>query len=447
MVNNIQLFIFLRISLVFLEFMVAETMFIFVMPKKKYFILRFIGSIVISIGIIFLISWVNFKIYLMCNFDRIALYIINPIINFLMFILTICIYAFSFNLKIKELSSILIFGYACRYITFCLYSLIFTNLMPQLLFLRMGQVNLLNGFLYLLTYAVIYVGFYFALIRKEYRKRILAIDTKVLVVFSIAIILNTIVGSIGEAISTDLESMLIYNVILISEFLTLTLIITLNEFNQKSNELKLENQLSKMMLENQEKQFKFSKANSELLHIKAHDLKHQIAALRKGGEEAEKVLSDLEGTIQNYESVIITENTVLNVILSEKWMYCTKHNIKFSCTVNPKALKNVETSKLYSLIGNILDNSIEAVTKIKDKNKRIISMNIKYEYGVSVITTKNYFDGEIIFKNGLPESSKGDKENHGYGVKSIKQIVESLGGQCAFLNEENQFIFQATIPD
>lgn len=128
-------------------------------------------------------------------------------------------------------------------------------------------------------------------------------------------------------------------------------------------------------------------------------------------------------------------------------MYCTKHNIKFSCTVNPKALKNVETSKLYSLIGNILDNSIEAVTKIKDKNKRIISMNIKYEYGVSVITTKNYFDGEIIFKNGLPESSKGDKENHGYGVKSIKQIVESLGGQCAFLNEENQFIFQATIPD
>ena len=101
MVNNIQLFIFLRISLVFLEFMVAETMFVFAMPKKKYFILRFIGSLVVSIGIIFLISWANFKIYLPCNFDRIALYIINPIINFLMFILTICIYAFSFNIKIK----------------------------------------------------------------------------------------------------------------------------------------------------------------------------------------------------------------------------------------------------------------------------------------------------------------------------------------------------------
>lgn len=108
MVNNIQLFIFFRISLVFLELMVAETMFIFVMPKKKYFILRFIGSLVVSIGIIFLISWVNFKINLMCNFDRIVLYIIHPMTNFLMFILTICIYAFSFNLKIKELSSVLI---------------------------------------------------------------------------------------------------------------------------------------------------------------------------------------------------------------------------------------------------------------------------------------------------------------------------------------------------
>ena len=82
------------------------------------------------------------------------------------------------------------------------------------------------------------------------------------------------------------------------------------QVEQTLNELKLENQLSEVMLGNQEKQFKFSKANSELLHIKAHDLKHQIAALRKGGDKAEKVLSDLEGTIQNYESVIITENTV-----------------------------------------------------------------------------------------------------------------------------------------
>ena len=399
------------------------------------------------VALTFFLSYLVLEIYESSNYDLTVLYITSPLTNFLMFILTIFVLAFSFNVNVRVLSSAVIFGYACRYISFCLYSLIFTNLMPELIFLRIRQVNFLNGFLYLLTYALFYTGFYFSLIRKGRKKRLLSIDTKVLIVFSIAIILNTVVCSIGETISTYLDNMLIYNVILVSEFLTLTLIIILNEFNQKSNELKLENQISKMMLENQEKQFKFSKANSELLHIKAHDSKHQISALRKGGEEAEKVLSDLEGTIQNYESVIITENTVLNVILSEKWMYCTKHNIKFSCTVNPQALKNVETTKLYSLIGNILDNSIEAVTKIKDINKRIISMNIKYEYGVSVIAAKNYFEGEIIIQNGVPISSKDDKENHGYGTKSIKQIVEGLGGQCVFTHEDNQFIFQATIPD
>lgn len=399
------------------------------------------------VALTFFLSYLVLEIYESSNYDLTVLYITSPLTNFLMFILTIFVLASSFNVNVRVLSSAVIFGYACRYISFCLYSLIFTNLMPELIFLRIRQVNFLNGFLYLLTYALFYTGFYFSLIRKGRKKRLLSIDTKVLIVFSIAIILNTVVCSIGETISTYLDNMLIYNVILVSEFLTLTLIIILNEFNQKSNELKLENQISKMMLENQEKQFKFSKANSELLHIKAHDLKYQISALRKGGKEAEKVLSDLEGTIQNYESVIITENTVLNVILSEKWMYCTKHNIKFSCTVNPQALKNVETTKLYSLIGNILDNSIEAVTKIKDKNKRIISMNIKYEYGVSVIAAKNYFEGEIIIQNGLPISSKDDKENHGYGTKSIKQIVEGLGGQCVFTYEDNQFIFQTTIPD
>ena len=74
-------------------------------------------------------------------------------------------------------------------------------------------------------------------------------------------------------------------------------------------------------------------------------------------------------------------------------------------------------------------------------------MNIKHEYGMSIINTKNYYDGEIIIKNGFPESTKQDKNKHGYGVRSIKMIIDNLGGSIGYNIADNTFILQASIPD
>ena len=49
--------------------------------------------------------------------------------------------------------------------------------------------------------------------------------------------------------------------------------------------------------------------------------------------------------------------------------------------------------------------------------------------GMLVICTENYYNGKIIFKNGLPQTSKGDMVNHGYGTKSMKMLVNKYGGE------------------
>ena len=148
-------------------------------------------------------------------------------------------------------------------------------------------------------------------------------------------------------------SILEYSFVLIANIINLALIIAINFFTQRQMQLRLENDVVNSMLVKQTEQYKFNKANADMLHVKTHDLKHQVAILRKGGPEAEALLNELESVVYGYESTIITDNPVLNVIISEKWQYCVKHKIKMTCNVDPKAFSNLEPVHLYSLLGRM----------------------------------------------------------------------------------------------
>ena len=91
---------------------------------------------------------------------------------------------------------------------------------------------------------------------------------------------------------------------------------------------------------------------------------------------------ELEHLTGAYDAVVKTDNATINAVISEKWMYCTTHGIKLSYMVNPKALEFMESVDLYSLIGNIIDNSIEAVMRLSEKNKRVITMNVSEKTGL-----------------------------------------------------------------
>ena len=164
-------------------------------------------------------------------------------------------------------------------------------------------------------------------------------------------------------------------------------------------------------------------------------------------KEAEKLLNELESVVYGYESTIITDNPVLNIIISEKWQYCLKHKIKMTCNVNPKALSNIENIHLYALLGNILDNAIDAVMKIKEKEKRIIALNITYNHKMSIIRCYNYYNDQIMMVDNLPMTKKEDTSSHGFGVKSIKSIVEHYGGNVSFDIGKDIFNIIITILD
>ena len=78
--------------------------------------------------------------------------------------------------------------------------------------------------------------------------------------------------------------------------------------------------------------------------------------------------------------------------------------------------------------------------------KRIISLIGYARQDVMGIHIENYCEDELEFRNGLPVSTKGDDNYHGFGMKSIQYVVEKYGGNLVANLEEKIFSVDIIFP-
>ena len=93
-----------------------------------------------------------------------------------------------------------------------------------------------------------------------------------------------------------------------------------------------------------------------------------------------------------------------------------------------KALDFIDTLDLYSIFGNIIDNAIESVVQLKDEEQRIIGITVSSDGNFLCIHTENYYSHPLSLSDGLPETTKGDNSYHGYGMNSVRMLIEKYGG-------------------
>ena len=134
-----------------------------------------------------------------------------------------------------------------------------------------------------------------------------------------------------------------------------------------------------------------------------------------------------------------TGNKGLDIVLTMKNQICKQNDIELTCLINGKDFLFMSESETYSLFGNILDNAIEAVLKLEDTQKRVISIVSYRNKNQSVIHEENYFDGEVTFKDGLPRTTKGNEDIHGFGTKSISLISKKYKGEVSFYSRGDVF--------
>lgn len=214
------------------------------------------------------------------------------------------------------------------------------------------------------------------------------------------------------------------------------------------NMVRMELEAVQNVLQNQYHQYKLSRENVDLINYKYHDLKHQLQLLRleQDPQKREAALDRMEEEIKFYELQNKTGNTVLDIMLNSKSLYCHKHSITLTTIADGKLLDFMDTMDICSIFGNALDNAIESVLKIADKEKRLIHVNVAQVKEFVMIRVENYYESSLTVDGGDFLSTKQGKNFHGYGIKSIRYTANRYDGAVDINVEDRWFDLKILIP-
>lgn len=177
--------------------------------------------------------------------------------------------------------------------------------------------------------------------------------------------------------------------------------------------------------------------HNHLQKLKAHIMMDQI-------KEANQYLNELEIDLDNVNQLVESGNVNLDAILNSKLSLANKNNIEINYKAQvPKKLM-ISDIDLCVLIGNLIDNAVEANQKITDKSPKFIRLYIgifKQQLYISVTNSTN----EIIRK--LDEEYITTKRgNHGHGLKRINNIIDKYDGYINRQNEPKVFVTEVLLP-
>ena len=214
-------------------------------------------------------------------------------------------------------------------------------------------------------------------------------------------------------------------------------------------QMKFEVDTLQNILQMQYKNYQLSQESIEIVNQKYHDLKHQITALRAESDEEKrkKWIDAMEEEVSAFENMSKTGNQVLDTILAAKIFHCRKNYIQITCVADGKLLDFIHVTDLCSIFGNALDNAIEHVIMIPEVEKRLIHLTVSAKKSFVFIKIENYCEDKIQKnENDLITTTKVDRQNHGFGLKSIRTAVEKYNGSVDFGVDQNWFELKILLP-
>lgn len=341
-----------------------------------------------------------------------------------------------------------IIGYSFRHMIYLLWQLL-SYLAEDFLNLRMESFSYYWLILASISFLV-YLPFGYLLYKRIRTNQNIALPSFMIIVASffslmITIVLNIYALSYNHRDNLPLSLPYVLNIF---AFVSSGMIILLLIGNAKRIKLESEIVAVNQLRHQEEKQYEMTKESIDLINIKCHDLRHQIRELSQGRTMVSKEeLESIEDAIRIYDTKMKTGNASLDILLQEKSLVCKKNCITFDCIIDGKQLKFIKDSDIYSLFGNILDNAIESCLKLENKDRRTITLKIKKVANGVFCYEENPVYSEIRFKNGLPISTKGDDRYHGFGMKSIANIVNTYKGTMKIKCENNRFCLSVYFPE
>lgn len=418
-----------------LEMLFACLVFTLPLKKRRYPILGFLLGACVSLGVS----------YLMGSIIRedVFLAILTYLIQLTMVILPVWL---SCDVSGSDAIYGTLCAYAMQHFASSLYILLAVGTRILTFSGSTVWITPASGLLYLAAYGGTYLAFYWLFAKPlsdkgQYRANFSQSSGLTVLVVPIALILSLMV----KLFSHGGDSFLFCQVyaMLCSAF-----VLWVQTSQRKAIYWQTELALHDQIWQSQKEQYQLSREKIEIINRKCHDLKHQVAALRMihNEQQRETSLREIEQAVMIYDTAIQTGNEVLDTVLTEKSLSCETKGIQWTCMADGSQLSFLDPIDLYAIFGNALDNAIEGVQDLPDLEKRVIAVTVFNRGKLAILQIENYYDQHLRFEDGLPQSSKGDAANHGFGMKSIRKTVEKYGGSLSIHTEDHIFILSIVFP-
>ena len=218
---------------------------------------------------------------------------------------------------------------------------------------------------------------------------------------------------------------------------------------------KADGEVLRGLLRQQERQLAASKETIDLINVKTHDLKRQIALL--GPRMSDEQKGELSSLVDIYDASVRTGNEALDVLLAQKSMQCEQRGVRFDRMVDGRLLAFMNPVDLYSLFGNAIDNALEAVDRLPEAVvadtaagaapvERYIAVRVHESKDMAMIRVENPFSGDVAFRDGLPVTTKDDERYHGFGTRSIRMIADRYDGTMSIVARGGVFRLTVILP-
>ena len=163
-----------------------------------------------------------------------------------------------------------------------------------------------------------------------------------------------------------------------------------------------------------------------------HDISKMLKAAEIEGNG--ETLQQVQAMLDFIPCVVDVDNRVINIILNEYLSNAKQYNIRFEINVNVPTELFVTAVDLYVILGNTIDNAIEACLSLPE-NERHISLMLKMHNSILFYEIKNPYSPEHFHRIRGKE--------HGFGLRNVEHCIEKYNGTMIVNRQEGYFELQA----
>ncbi len=229
-------------------------------------------------------------------------------------------------------------------------------------------------------------------------------------------------------------------IFLLTGALNILLYIIMNKM-QHDNIIREEYNLLKANISAQERlAIEVRERYSEVKKIK-HDMKHYLTTAaglisdEKPLEAKAYIESIVEEKINSSNVGVTTGSAVIDAVINNKIALCNSKGIKMKCAIDTQFDSTIDID-ISILLSNLLDNAIKGC----DRSKPYIELIIGHNKSMTYIAVKNNIPVSVLADNPNLETDIDDESEHGYGIRSVKDIAKKYDGSVEFMERNGKFI-------